>query len=91
MNAPLTPSAFEPRGRRPPPFRWPALRLWSVRHSALMERVYYTLEPIFVAMAWDPEVMIRDHPTALNKSHADSFSIYHAIAVLFLCPRRSHS
>ena len=50
MNAPLTPSAFEPRGKRPPPFRSPALRLWSVRRAALLERVYYTLEPVFVAL-----------------------------------------
>ena len=50
MNAPLTPSAFEPRGKRPPPFRWPAVRLWSVRQAALLERVYYALEPVFVAL-----------------------------------------
>ena len=49
MNSALTPSAFEPRGKRPPPDRWPWLRLWSIRQAALMERVYYTLEPIFVA------------------------------------------
>jgi hypothetical protein len=51
MSAPLTPSAFEPRGKLPPPARWPAVRLWSVRHAGLMERVYYTLEPILVALA----------------------------------------
>jgi hypothetical protein len=50
MSAPLTPSAFELRGKRPPPDRWPWLRLWSIRNSALMERVYYTLEPIFVRL-----------------------------------------
>ena len=31
----LTPSAFEPRGKRPPPDRKPRMRLWSVRHAAL--------------------------------------------------------
>jgi len=50
LNAPLTPSAFEPRGKRPPPFRWPAVRLWSVRQARLLERVYYALEPVFVAL-----------------------------------------
>jgi hypothetical protein len=45
-----TPSAFEPRGKPPPPDRWPWLRLWSVRRAALLERVYYWLEPIFVAL-----------------------------------------
>jgi hypothetical protein len=51
MSAPLTPSAFEPRGKLPPPLRWPGLRLWSIRNSGLMERVYYALEPIFVRLA----------------------------------------
>jgi hypothetical protein len=50
MNAPLTPSAFEPRGKRPPPFRWPAVRLWSIRQARLMELVYYALEPLFVTL-----------------------------------------
>ena len=46
----LTPSAFELRGKRPPPDRWPAVRLWSVRNAALLERLYYALEPIFVRL-----------------------------------------
>ena len=40
----LTPSAFEPRGKRPPPDRKPRMRLWSVRHAALMERLYARFE-----------------------------------------------
>jgi hypothetical protein len=36
----LTPCAFEPRGKRPPPDRWPGLRLWSIRHARGMERLY---------------------------------------------------
>ncbi len=40
----LVPSAFEPRGKRPPPGRNPHMRLWSVRHAALMERVYARFE-----------------------------------------------
>jgi hypothetical protein len=50
MNPALTPSAFEPRGKRPPPFRWPALRLWSIRQAGLMERLYYMLEAVFVRL-----------------------------------------
>jgi hypothetical protein len=46
----LTPSAFEPRGKRPPPFRSPALRLWSIRHSAALERVYFALEALLVRL-----------------------------------------
>ncbi len=40
----LVPSAFEPRGKRPPPDRNPRVRLWSVRHAALMERLYAGFE-----------------------------------------------
>jgi hypothetical protein len=47
---PITPSAFEPRGKRPPPFRWPGIRLWAIRQAGLMEKLYYALEPIFVAL-----------------------------------------
>jgi hypothetical protein len=44
VTALLTPSAFEPRGKRPPPDRKPRIRLWSVRHAALMERLYRRFE-----------------------------------------------
>ena len=44
MTALLTPSAFEPRGKRPPPERKSRLRLWSVRHAALLERLYSRFE-----------------------------------------------
>jgi len=40
----LAPSAFEPRGKRPRPDRNPRVRLWSVRHAALMERLYARFE-----------------------------------------------
>jgi hypothetical protein len=40
----MTPSAFEPRGKRPPPERWPWLRLWSIRHARGMERLYEGFE-----------------------------------------------
>jgi hypothetical protein len=36
----LVPSAFEPRGARPPPARNPCARLWSARHAAVIERLY---------------------------------------------------
>ncbi len=51
MNAALTPSAFEPRGKRPPPDRALRMRLWSVRHAALLERVYDAFEALLVAAA----------------------------------------
>lgn len=39
-----TPAAFEPPGRPPRPAdRW-ALRFWSIRHSAILERLYATFE-----------------------------------------------
>jgi hypothetical protein len=47
----LTPSAFEPRGKRPPPDRATRLRAWSVRHAALLERVYDAFEAALVAAA----------------------------------------
>ena len=54
MTAPvaalLTPSAFEPRGKRPPPDRKARVRLWSVRHAALMERLYARFEAALVAL-----------------------------------------
>ncbi len=51
MSEPLTPSAFEPRGKRPPPARWPRVRLWSVRHAGALERVYDAFERTLVALA----------------------------------------
>src|SRR3954454_23916162 len=51
MSAPLTPSAFEPRGKRPPPDRWPALRLWSIRHARGMERLYEGFERALLRLA----------------------------------------
>jgi Methylene-tetrahydrofolate reductase C terminal len=47
----LTPSAFEPRGKWPPPRRNPWMRTWSVRHSALMERLYKRFEALIGAAA----------------------------------------
>jgi len=49
VTAFLTPSAFEPRGKRPPPERKPRVRLWSARHAALMERIYARFE---AALVW---------------------------------------
>ena len=46
----MTPSAFEPRGKRPPPERWPWLRLWSIRHARGMERLYDGFERALIAM-----------------------------------------
>jgi Methylene-tetrahydrofolate reductase C terminal len=46
----LTPSAFEPRGK-PPPDRKPRMRFWSVRHAALMERLYARFETAIVRAA----------------------------------------
>jgi hypothetical protein len=50
LTALLPPSAFEPRGKRPPPDRKPRLRLWSVRHAALMERLYSGFEAAVVRL-----------------------------------------
>jgi hypothetical protein len=47
----LTPSAFEPRGKRPPGKDAFRLRLWSVRHSAALERAYNMLEASLTALA----------------------------------------
>ena len=51
MTVLLTPSAFEPRGKRPPPDRKPRLRLWSVRQAAFMERLYDRFEATMVRLA----------------------------------------
>ena len=51
MAEPLTPSAFEPRGKRPPPWRAPRLRLWSVRHARLLEAVYAAFEGVLLGFA----------------------------------------
>ncbi len=51
MQQALTPSAFEPRGRRPlTPKSW-RLRLWSIRHAAMLERLYDVFEYGLVASA----------------------------------------
>ena len=47
----LTPSAFEPRGKWPPLRRNPWIRTWSVRHSALMERLYEGFEAAIAGAA----------------------------------------
>jgi Methylene-tetrahydrofolate reductase C terminal len=56
----LAPCAFEPRGKPPPPERKPRMWLWSVRHAALLERVYARSEaalaraaPIFARLGYD--------------------------------------
>ncbi len=46
----MTPAAFEPRGKRPPPDRWPWLRLWSIRHARGLERLYEGFERALIAM-----------------------------------------
>lgn len=51
MNLGLTPSAFEPPGKRPPPARALRMRLWSVRHARALERLYTAFEAILVALA----------------------------------------
>jgi hypothetical protein len=51
MGALLTPSAFELRGKRPPPFRTPHIRLWAVRNAALLARVYSAFEAVLKAAA----------------------------------------
>ena len=50
MSSALTPSAFEPRGKRPPPDRWPAMRLWSIRHARGLERLYDGFERALIAL-----------------------------------------
>ncbi len=47
----LTPSAFEPRGKRPPPDRQPRLRLWSLRHARAMETLYALVESALIGAA----------------------------------------
>ena len=51
MATPLTPSAFEPRGKRPPPYRAPRIRLWAVANAALLAGVYSTFESTLKAVA----------------------------------------
>ena len=51
MTAFLTPSAFEPRGKRPPPERNPRMRTWSVRHAGFMERLYRGFEAAVASAA----------------------------------------
>jgi hypothetical protein len=51
LTALLTPSAFEPRGKRPPPGRNPRMRAWSVRHAALMESLYKRFEAALAGLA----------------------------------------
>ena len=51
MTALLTPSAFEPRGKRPPPDRKPRMRLWMVRHAAAAERLYAAFEAAIIRAA----------------------------------------
>ncbi len=51
MALPLTPSAFEPRGPRPPPYRGVSLRLWSVRNAASLAWVYAAFESLLAAAA----------------------------------------
>ena len=47
----LTPSAFEPRGKRPPPDRKARMRLWCVRHSARLESLYARFEAGLAALS----------------------------------------
>lgn len=51
MNLALTPSAFEPRGKRPPTARARRLRLWSVRHARGLERAYRAFEKTLLTAA----------------------------------------
>jgi hypothetical protein len=51
LTALLTPSAFAPRGKPPPPARNPWMRTWSVRHAGLMERLYRGFEAAVAAAA----------------------------------------
>lgn len=72
----LTPSAFEPRGKRPPPDRASRMRLWSVRHARGLERIYELFEAIFV-------VLRRYGVDKLERPIA--FAERHAKGVLFDC------
>jgi len=51
MATPLTPSAFEPRGHRPPPERSVSWRLWSVRHAAGLGWIYAHFETALKVLA----------------------------------------
>ncbi len=51
MDPALTPSAFEPRGKRPATARAWRLRLWSVRHARGLERAYGAFEKTLLAAA----------------------------------------
>jgi Methylene-tetrahydrofolate reductase C terminal len=51
LSGALTPAAFEPRGKRPPGAGGFRLRLWSVRHSRSLERLYEVFETALVAAA----------------------------------------
>jgi len=51
LSAALTPSAFEPRGKRPAATGGFRLRLWSVRHSAGLERFYNLFERVLIVAA----------------------------------------
>ena len=51
MSEALTPSAFEPRGRRPPRKGRFRLRLWSIGHAGALERFYDAFEAALIASA----------------------------------------
>ena len=51
MSAALTPSAFEPRGKRPPAKGRFHLRLWSISHAGALERFYEAFETALIALA----------------------------------------
>ena len=91
MSAPLTPSAFEPRGKRPPPDRWP--RGAAVEHPprrGLMERLYDAFEPILVALA---PLMARigfarlERPVAALEAQSRGRCSIAACAANACCPR----
>jgi hypothetical protein len=43
------PSAFEPRGKKPPRANSFRLRFWSIRHADLLQRVYDAIQRLVVA------------------------------------------
>jgi hypothetical protein len=49
LDKALTPSAFEPRGRRPPKANAWRPRAWSVRHARGLERLYGAFEKALLA------------------------------------------
>jgi hypothetical protein len=72
----LVPCAFEPRGKPPPPERNPRMRLWSVRHAALIERVYARFEaalsraaPLLARLGYDG----LERPTAALEAAVKGF------------------